>query len=206
MSKHPVSPHKLFSRRAALVAAALWLAGCAPATRVILLPQADSPSSQVVVSADKAELVIDKPYGVAEVSRDGRVAADSTTAQDVASAYPSLLALQPPAPEQYTLQFEPGSSQLTEQSQALLDKVIERAKARTGGEIIVTGHTDRQGAAEDNDRLSLERANAIRDMLIGLGFRAELIEAVGRGEREPVVPTDDEIEEPRNRRAEVWIR
>jgi outer membrane protein OmpA-like peptidoglycan-associated protein len=29
---------------------------------------------------------------------------------------------------------------------------------------------------------------------------------VGRGEREPVVPTDDEVAEPRNRRAEIVVR
>jgi outer membrane protein OmpA-like peptidoglycan-associated protein len=33
-----------------------------------------------------------------------------------------------------------------------------------------------------------------------------LIEARGRGEREPVVATEDEVAEPRNRRAEVLVR
>ena len=37
-------------------------------------------------------------------------------------------------------------------------------------------------------------------------FSAELITAYGRGEREPAVPTADEVAEPRNRRAEVIIR
>ena len=78
--------------------------------------------------------------------------------------------------------------------------------ARSGGEIVVVGHTDRQGAADANDALSLRRANAIRDLLIGKGFRPELVEAVGRGEREPVVPTDDDVPEPRNRRAEIFVR
>jgi outer membrane protein OmpA-like peptidoglycan-associated protein len=29
---------------------------------------------------------------------------------------------------------------------------------------------------------------------------------VGRGEREPLVPTDDDVDEPRNRRADVEVR
>ena len=37
-------------------------------------------------------------------------------------------------------------------------------------------------------------------------FEANLIEAVGRGEREPLVPTEDEVAEPRNRRAELLVR
>jgi len=29
---------------------------------------------------------------------------------------------------------------------------------------------------------------------------------VGRGEREPLVPTEDEVSEPRNRRVEITVR
>jgi OmpA-OmpF porin, OOP family len=46
----------------------------------------------------------------------------------------------------------------------------------------------------------------VRAVLIERGFKAELVEAVGRGEREPLVPTDDEVAEPRNRRAEILVR
>jgi outer membrane protein OmpA-like peptidoglycan-associated protein len=124
----------------------------------------------------------------------------------VRKAHPLLLTLQPQAPERFVLQFEPGTSQLTAASQSQLADVIARAKERAGGEIVVTGHTDRQGTQEANDKLSLERAQAIRTLLIERGFKAELIEAVGRGEREPLVPTEDEVAEPRNRRAELLVR
>jgi outer membrane protein OmpA-like peptidoglycan-associated protein len=104
------------------------------------------------------------------------------------------------------LEFEPGSSNLTADSLARLPEVIAQARGRAGGEIVISGHTDRQGTLEANDELSLMRAQAVRDLLIEQGFKPELIEAVGRGEREPVVPTDDEVVEPRNRRAEVVVR
>ena len=76
---------------------------------------------------------------------------------------------------------------------------------RPGGEIVVTGHTDRQGTVEANDQLSLQRALALRALFIERGFPPERIEAVGRGEREPLVPTADEVPEPRNRRAELLV-
>jgi outer membrane protein OmpA-like peptidoglycan-associated protein len=57
-----------------------------------------------------------------------------------------------------------------------------------------------------NDRLALERAQAVRDMLVQRGLQASFIRAVGRGEREPLVPTPDEQAEPRNRRVEVIVR
>lgn len=183
------------------------LAACAPATRVTLLPQPDGRPSAVEVSTREGTTQrIDQPYQVAEVSRRGRIDTDTTTAQAVREQYPQLLALQPPPAERFVLEFEPGTSQLTADSQARLDEIIARARARSGGEIVVTGHTDRQGSLEDNDRLSRERAQAIRTLLIERGFKAELIEAVGRGEREPLVPTDDEVAEPRNRRAELLVR
>ena len=120
--------------------------------------------------------------------------------------YPDLLTLRPPAPERFTLEFELGTSQLTAASQARLDAVMASAQARAGGEIVVTGHTDRQGSVQANDQLSLQRAQAVRALLIERGFKANLIEAVGRGERAPLVPTEDEVAEPRNRRAELLVR
>lgn len=186
--------------------ASLVLAGCAPFARVTLLPQADGQSSAVVVTSSKGSQVIGTPYGVTEISKDGGLKLAQTTAQEVAKEHPQLLAMQPAPPQIFSLQFEPGTSTLTTESQARLVEVIRSAQSRAGGEIVVTGHTDRQGTLEANDALSLRRAQAVRDLLIGQGFKAELIDAVGRGEREPVVPTEDEVVEPRNRRAEVVVR
>lgn len=191
---------------ALLLGVAALLGACAPATRVTLLPQAGGAPSAVEVRTATGQQLISLPYQVASVGRQGDVKLDTTTAEKVRETYPRLLALQPPAPERFVLQFEPGTSQLTAESQAQLATVVASAQARAGGEIVVTGHTDRQGSLEANDRLSLQRAQAVRALLVERGFSAELIEAVGRGEREPVVPTDDEVVEPRNRRAEVLVR
>ena len=196
-------------RFAPIVSAAAALAvlvACAPATRVTLLPQSNGLPSAVVVTTAKGSQVIAQPYQMANIQRDGSLALENTSAQDVRKSHPQLIALQPAPPETFVLEFETGTSDLTAASQARLPDVIARAKARAGGEIVVTGHTDRQGSLEANDALSLQRAEAVRNLLIAQGFQAALIEAVGRGERDPVVPTDDEVVEPRNRRAELLVR
>jgi len=198
-----------FTRSATAIAAlsiALGMTACAPVSRVILLPQAGGEPSAVVVQTPQGEAVIDAPYGVANVARSGRVGTGTTTADEVRAQYPQLMAIEPLPPERFVLEFEPGSSELTPEAQAQLEATIERARARPGGEIVVTGHTDRQGTVEANDRLSLERALALRALFIERGFPPERIEAVGRGEREPLVPTEDEVPEPRNRRAEILVR
>jgi OmpA-OmpF porin, OOP family len=209
MTTHLISRSAQHLRPIALwgaVLASLNLAACAPATRVTLLPQANGQPSAVVVTTAQGSEVIATPYDVAEIKKDGALKVAQTTAQEVAKEHPQLLALQPAKAEAFVLQFEPGTSTLTAESQGRLPEVIKAAQGRAGGEIIITGHTDRQGALEANDSLSLKRAQAVRDLFIAQGFKAELIEAVGRGEREPVVPTEDEVVEPRNRRAEVLVR
>ncbi len=180
------------------------LAGCAPASRIVLLPQADA--SAIEVRTPNRTQVLTQPYQVAAVSARGEVSVGTTTPEKVREQFPRLLALQPATAQRYLLYFEPGGSQLTSESEARLAEVLAGASARPGGEIIVTGHTDRVGTLESNDALSLQRAAAIRAVLLQRGFDPALVDAVGRGEREPLVPTDDEVAKPRNRRAEVLVR
>lgn len=181
------------------------LAGCAgPASRVVLLPQ--SKASAVDMTVGNQTQVLDQAYQVASVSARGDIVVDTTTADQVQAQFPQLL-LRQPAPEQrYLLYFEPGGSKLTAESEAQLTAVVAVAGTRPGGEIVVIGHTDRVGSLEANDTLSRQRAAAIRELLLARGFAAERVEAVGRGEREPLVATDDEVDEPRNRRAEIVVR
>lgn len=180
-------------------------AACAPAGRVVLLPQSTAPSAVVVTTASgSAEL--NTPYAAADLGRKGELTPARSSEAEVRERYPDLLRLQPPAPQRFTLNFLPGTSSLTPESTAELDTVMSAARARSGGEIVVVGHTDRQGAADANDALSLRRANAIRDLLVEKGFRGDLVAPVGRGEREPMVATEDDVPEPRNRRAEIIVR
>ena len=68
------------------------------------------------------------------------------------------------------------------------------------------GHTDRVGTVPYNDALSLRRAERARDELVKAGVPADRIRVEGRGEREPLVATADEVAEPRNRRVEIDVR
>ena len=196
------------SRRliALLAPALLSLAAYAPATRVVLLPQEGLPTAAVTVQARQGQVVLAQPYAVAEVASSGSVDTAQTDAQQVEKRYGQLLSVQPAAEQRFTLLFMPGGAQLTPESSAALADVLARATERPGGEVIIIGHTDRVGSVESNDTLSLQRAQAVRQLVIDRGFDPNRVEAVGRGEREPVVQTADEVEEPKNRRAEIVVR
>ena len=71
---------------------------------------------------------------------------------------------------------------------------------------MVIGHTDRVGTTQFNDGLSLQRAERVRRALVELGIASERIRTAGRGERELLVSTADDVPEPRNRRVEINVR
>ena len=195
-------------RLAATWLAAAVLAGGAPLTdRVILLPRAEAPgqSGALSVKAAQGEVLLAEPYAQADVV-GGQPQRLQSSAQAVQQAYGALLALQPPAPRTFVLTFESGGDKLTKASEPALDELRAALAATPGAELVVTGHTDRMGSVESNDRLSLQRAQAVRDRLVAAGAEAARVTVVGRGEREPAVPTEDEVAEPRNRRVEIRLR
>jgi outer membrane protein OmpA-like peptidoglycan-associated protein len=174
--------------------------------RVVLLPDADGKVGRVVVKSAGGEQLLDKAYAEADVSGRGGIAARSSDATEVQHRYGSTLAAQPRRPVSHTVYFVSGSDELTVESKPLLEQVKQEAAGRAAAEVTAIGHTDRVGRLEDNDALSKKRAEVVRDALMSVGIPATQIETAGRGEREPIVPTADEVAEPKNRRVEISIR
>ncbi len=193
----------------AAVLSAAVLAGCAaPATRVVLLPQTDGKASAVVVGTEDGQETLDRPYmrATAKAGARGAPAVDEADPARVRAENKALFDLVPPPAQGYTVFFDVGGTELTASSQTVMKEALAAAVARSGGEIVVTGHTDTIGPSARNDELSRSRAQQVRQLFIDQGFPAERIEAVGRGEREPAVQTADEVDEPRNRRVSIEVR
>ena len=188
-------------------AALIVLAGCSstPSDRVILLPQPDGQPSAVEVTAGTQRLRLDTPYATADL-RGGTLVPGTTTPQAVQQAYGALLSQLPARPRRFTVQFEPNGNRLAVGADAVLAEMRGALALLPAPEVVVTGHTDRVGTLEANDRLSLVRAEAVREILVAGGVPAAAITVAGRGEREPAVPTADEVAEARNRRVEIKIR
>lgn len=191
----------------ALALATLLVAGCASPVgdRVILLPQPDGSPSAVEVRAGSQSLRLDKPYATAEVSGSTLVAG-ATTAEQVRQQYGGLLGQLPVRPRSFAVQFEANASRLAAGADVVLAEVRAALAQLPAAEVVVIGHTDRVGTVEANDRLSLQRAQTVREILVAAGLPPSAITVAGRGEREPVVPTADEVAEARNRRVEIKIR
>ncbi len=108
-------------------------------------------------------------------------------------------------PRAFTVFFEFDRAAISSDADRVLIQAAETAKAGVFTRIRATGHTDTVGTARYNMALSIRRANAVRDVLVREGIPATQIVVVGRGETQLLVPTPDNINEPRNRRVEIVI-
>lgn len=189
--------------------ALLLLVGCAKPTRddlYVLVPDQEGKTGALTVESGGQQAVLDRPYAAARVTEPGRVAAGTVTEQEARQAFGAALAAQPARPTSFILYFLEGRDELTPDSRQLLGRIVDEIARRPAPEIVVIGHTDRVGAVPFNDALSLRRAERVRDELVKVGIAADRIRVAGRGEREPLVPTPDEVAEPRNRRVEINVR
>ena len=197
------------SRPALAALALLLLVGCAKPTRddlYVLMPDQEGKTGALSVESGGQQAVLDRPYASARVTEPGRVAAGTVTEQEARQAFGAALEAQPARPSSFLLYFLEGRDELTPDSRQLLGRIVDEIARRPAPEIVVIGHTDRVGAVPYNDALSLRRAERVRDELVKVGIAADRIRVAGRGEREPLVPTADEMAEARNRRVEINVR
>jgi outer membrane protein OmpA-like peptidoglycan-associated protein len=197
-----------------VLAAAFIAAGCACAPPVsvtpalfAVVPAADGHIGKIVVTLNGgAPRLIDTKYGAERIGADGRVETTTLTETEVKTAVGPTLEALPGRPVSYTLYFIEGRDELTPESKAELQKVLAEIKHRPLPDIAVIGHTDTVGGLEYNDKLSKARAERMREMLVEAGIPAERVIAAGRGKRELLVPTEENVSEPRNRRVEISVR
>jgi outer membrane protein OmpA-like peptidoglycan-associated protein len=102
--------------------------------------------------------------------------------------------------------FPTGSAALAPASFPTLDKLAEAAGTCPGLRISIEGHTDSEGTAAFNERLSVRRAQTVAAYLIRHGVKAANLKAVGFGNRHPVAPNDTPENMARNRRIEFTVR
>lgn len=70
----------------------------------------------------------------------------------------------------------------------------------------VVGHADRAGSNAYNQGLSLQRANAVAELMSSLGIPRSALSVDARGEEQPRVPTEDGVRNPQNRRVEISVK
>jgi len=177
-------------------------------TTVVLLRDADTDTvGQVRVSnaAGTIELTTDRASVTVRPNESPREVI-AVSDELVTQLFGEALAALPAPPMRFTLHFRLGSDALTDESKELVTHVLQTVRERSAPYVIVVGHTDTSGKDDANFALGLTRATAIRNLLVSAGLDASAIEVISLGERGLLIPTPDDMQEPRNRRVEVSVR
>jgi len=201
----------------ATLAVAVFVSGCGPKTvrtepqaqvLVVLMPDSDTGNvGKVVVSNPAGQTELSTAYSSTRV-RTSRTPPPARTLKesDVKKLFGDTIATLPPPPLHFTLFFRFDSEELTDESRALVQEVLQTVKAQPVPDVIVIGHTDTTGNEASNFELGMRRANAVRNLLIDAGLSASAIDARSHGEMELLVPTGNDVFEPKNRRVEITVR
>ena len=195
---------------AVILLALVVTAGCAtqPQASFYLMedPQGNVGKVEVSNTTDTATLTQANQAVDAESGDKPFSESREASAEEIDTKFGDALAIVPPQPESFTVYFGSDSSKIRSDSLPVFDQVMAEIERRDSRDISLNGHTDRTGDDEWNMKLSLERANSVKTQLIDKGIKAEYMTIEYYGESKPVVPTADNVSEPKNRRVEVVVR
>ncbi|MBP1626475.1 MAG: putative OmpA/MotB [Holophagaceae bacterium] len=189
--------------------AIILMAACAkPSTQVVLMPDANGRVGSLEVRnaqgrqhLDQARQSVqvvgkDQGPGLPEVLSEARIRVD----------FGSALAAQPKPPLHFLIQFETGSTTLTQGSKPVIGEILQAIRERLPLDVSVVGHTDTSGSDDLNNTLARQRAEAVAKLLVEAGADPTILEISSHGKAVPLIPTGDQVAEPRNRRVEVTVR
>lgn len=185
----------------------LLCVGCAapPSSYVMLIESPDGSTGEVVVSDARGSRVLNRPKqatGLGDSSPETIEISDEQANRDFGRA----MVAQPPLPETFHVYFESRAARMTQESLRRMDELIEKLRSWPAPEIVIVGHTDTVGSRAFNERLGMERARAVVAALEARGVSPLSMTVESRGERQLIVQTPDEVDEPRNRRVVVSVR
>jgi len=100
------------------------------------------------------------------------------------------------------IQFDVNKADIKPESMPVIRQVFEMMQSHRDMKFSVEGHTDSDGDADLNQRLSQERAESVVGQLIGMGIAPDRLAARGWGASRPVADNDTVEGKAQNRRVE----
>jgi outer membrane protein OmpA-like peptidoglycan-associated protein len=186
----------------------LVITGCAQKTTIVLLPDPGGKVGKITISNPKGTQTLDqaRQFVVVKKKTDSPGEVGTMDQAEILAIFGRALAIQPLPPVRFLLYFKPESFQPLPESESEIPEILRAIKDRHSMDISVNGHTDLKGTEDYNYRLSFQRAQQIRSLLEKHGVDPSFIHTTSHGSNNPLVPTADNVPEPRNRRVEVIVR
>ena len=173
----------------------------------VLIPDQEGKIGEITISNAAGTTTLSQANESAQVTKNHiPQQAKVLSRQDIQEDFHDTLQAIPGTADQFILFFTSGTIKLTKESQEQLPLILKRITGRLPCEISIIGHSDTKGSNDYNLSLSLKRAAHVKNQLLSIGAPRKLLEVSSHGENDPVIPTGDNVSEPKNRRVEIFIR
>lgn len=174
-----------------------------PKTTIVLLDN-NSTHNGIDISTFSGKTTIDQPYYATTLEKPSEVT--KVDPAQINAKYGSVLHILPSKPVSTLFYFEQATAELTQSSKDQIEALVQTIISRQPVSVDIIGHSDRAGDADTNYQLALERAKELQQFLLERNISLERCSVVSYGEDDPLIPTDDGVLEPQNRRVEVIVR
>ena len=176
----------------------------------------DQLSIQAANNADASRLISQVKGLVPNMKVVGQQAVDvsSTVDNSISNAQKALASINPDriraldvatALNMQIINFASGSSEIPKANQSILDQAAALLQRASQVHLTIKGFTDSVGNAEVNKALSLKRAEAIKNYLVGKGVDPAQLKAEGFGQEQPKADNSTPEGQFQNRRIEFEV-
>jgi outer membrane protein OmpA-like peptidoglycan-associated protein len=174
---------------------------------------AGATASATVVEGVGAHVLFggfDKSIALQPVSVEGNSGVDVAAgigALHLTAAEPRDIGALPATPSRvaFAVYFGFNRTDLSPEAHAMIAHAADVAQSIGPVRVRVVGHADTVGSDSYNDRLSLRRADVVRDELFRDGLKGVVVAADGRGFHDPMILTGPGVRERQNRGAVIEI-
>jgi len=182
----------------------LGLSACSQ-SYVVLLAEEDGSLGKVYVTTQQGSTLLENARDGVDMAGEVRQVFPVSKDQ-IQKDFGSALSASPKNPQSFYLYFDGGGSTLTAESMQTIPGIINEIKSRNAVDISIIGHSDTVGDDQSNIILSMERAKSIASLFADAIPDANKTIVDSHGEKNLVIPTPDNTDEPKNRCVEVSVR
>ncbi len=179
-----------------------------PKNMFVLVPDPGGKVGRIVIENKGGKQIVSKANMAVQVqnAKTPPTIPEPVSQKEIEKTFTAAISVAPQPPVRFHLFFKSGGAKLTEASHNMLPKILATIKKRMPCDILVIGHTDTKGNAEKNWKLGLKRAEIIKGILERLGVNPRHVETASFGEKALLVPTPDNVSEPKNRFVEIIVQ
>lgn len=100
------------------------------------------------------------------------------------------------------IRFDVNRATIRPESMGVINEIVQLMNQHPELKFSVEGHTDSDGSADHNQRLSEQRAEAVVTQMVAMGIAGDRLVSAGHGQSRPIAPNDSQEGKAQNRRVE----